>query len=643
MAPRKQPNKQGIANNNNGTRSSTPSLLRFLNRGQQQKPATPEKFIQSSSSTNASENHSRESSLVELVSDDGSSSQSDNGENRRKLNKRASKSKSPPRKRAKSQKDNTLPHPPKREPAAKRGQNSNNTAHSNSPSAAEQWADRFRPQSSEDVALHVKRRQEVETAMKEMREGLRLLILSGPAGSSKTAITHTLSKELGFNRVIEYEPPSGGVDEVSLVDAFEDFLDGLRFGGNFDTVIVVEDLPNISHYETRQAFVKALMQWVSYPQTALPPIILIITEVEVAGLENKNYFSSNESIVVERILPKPLLMHPKVKRLKFLPVNMTLINKTLKAIVKRPEISPLFAKIPTKEVDRVIKSLTDLGDIRSAISGLEFWSRLRTLDSNKQRPISDLPVGRGSQIGLFHAIGRVIHGSHKDKNGKPVESDEATIESILPDWEMTNFDGSFSLAIAENYPSGNSSKTSIQGLEACSEILSMADTLISYPHNLFRLSTDIAARGVRTALRNSDEDPKSTKVHRALVYSRYWKAIRERRKAVEDIDKYGLYYSYKYGTKMLPVDISLYNGYYDMIINRKSKKKRVGGKIWNGNTTSLQPEHEWEAIEDNNHKTSDEDDDDMAYITSQLPPGINPGFKDNEGFLSDDIEDDSDD
>lgn len=544
-----------------------------------------------------------DSSLVDLVSDD-SSDEDNNKSNRGKRQLTTTKKKAvsfdnPPAKRFKT--------------AGSVPIKNQSTSPSIEPSL--QWVDLYKPSNSSEVALHAKRRQEVEEALTLMRRRApnapRLLMLSGPAGCSKTAIVNTLYKELGFTRLAEYETPSESTEDLGLMHAFEDFLDGIRYRGATDGLLVlVEDLPNISHYETKQAFVKALMQWVNYPQPNLPPLVLIMTEVEIA-LENKNYFSS-DSIVVERIFPKPLLMHPQVKRIKFLPINMTLISKTLKSVVQKE--SAKFAKLPKKEIDWAVRGLAELGDIRSAISGLEFWARWRSR-SNKLSPL-----GRESQLGLFHAIGRVVHGSHKDKKGQPVQSDEAVVESVLADWDLNNSDSSFNLSIAENYPSAHSSRTSIEGLDACADVLSLADTLI--PNNLSQLSTDIAARGVRTALRNATETATIPKIHRPLVYSRYWKAMRERRNVINDVQNYELQSCSLTGTKMSPQDVVLYHGFYEMLVK---KKKRLGGGIWSSSDPNLQPEGEWDI---------ESDDDDDNYIPQLTNLTVSAGPE-----LSDEIED----
>lgn len=554
-------------------------------------------------SSNTSSSPANDPSLVDLVSDD--SSDEDNNKPNRLKRQPTTKKKTvsfnePPAKRYKTA--GSVPI-----------KSQNSSPASSSPSL--QWVDLYKPSNSSEVALHAKRRQEVEEVLALMRRkepnAPRLLILSGPAGCSKTAIVKSLYNELGFARLAEYETPSEGTEDLGLMNAFEDFLDGMRYrGGSDGLLVVVEDLPNISHYETKQAFVRALMQWVNYPQPTLPPLVLIITEVEIA-LENRNYFSS-DSIVVERIFPKPLLMHPQVKRIKFLPINMTLISKTLKSIIQKENAG--FAKLPKKEIDGAVKALAELGDIRSAISGLEFWARWRSR-SNKLTPF-----GRESQLGLFHAIGRVVHGSHKDKKGQPVQSDEAVVESVLADWDLNNHDSSFNLSIAENYPSAHSSRTSIEGLDACADVLSLADTLI--PNNLSQLSTDIAARGVRTALRNTMEVTSMPKVHRSMVYSRYWKAMRGRRNVLNDVQNYELQSCSQIGTKLSPQDIILYHGFYDMLIK---KKKRLGGRIWSSSDPNLRSEGEWDI---------ESDDDDDNYIPQLTNLTVSAGPE-----LSDEIED----
>ena len=76
------------------------------------------------------------------------------------------------------------------------------------------WIDKYAPQTSKDLAIHKKKVDEVrewlQRADTALQLGLpptpRLLVLTGPAGSGKSAVLRVLADELGFETCEWVEP-----------------------------------------------------------------------------------------------------------------------------------------------------------------------------------------------------------------------------------------------------------------------------------------------------------------------------------------------------------------------------------------------------------------------------------------------------
>lgn len=141
----------------------------------------------------------------------------------------------------------------------------------------------------------------------------RLLALSGPPGSGKTAVIRALSSELDYE-ILEWQNsvnPQGragdgfGNQPASLTRRFEEFL---AQAGRFPTLslssrsgnesasaaqsqsqagpsrrrlILLEDLPNLTHQSTRESFVSALELFLArtLPSDGFPtPLVLIMSD-----------------------------------------------------------------------------------------------------------------------------------------------------------------------------------------------------------------------------------------------------------------------------------------------------------------------------------------------------------------------------
>lgn len=182
----------------------------------------------------------------------------------------------------------------------------------------------------------------------------RILALTGPAGSGKTATIKVLARELGFELMEWKNPmanPYGGMfpspnslftyfthgtlsdlDNVPQLDKFREFLNRASmsrsvFGGNSSKqiarqVILLEDLPNILHADTRDKFHDALRSF-AQRQTSQNgeyiPLVVIISDLGTRG-EPEEYSSSrgrNEVLGIRTALPADLLSAPYVTQIRW--------------------------------------------------------------------------------------------------------------------------------------------------------------------------------------------------------------------------------------------------------------------------------------------------------------------------------------
>ena len=98
-------------------------------------------------------------------------------------------------------------------------------APASTPAAAALWVDKHAPRSSGDLAVHKKKVEEVRDWLKRADASLqlgltptpRMLVLSGPTGSGKSAILQVLAQELQFEVCEWLEPRSEAMKARSSV------------------------------------------------------------------------------------------------------------------------------------------------------------------------------------------------------------------------------------------------------------------------------------------------------------------------------------------------------------------------------------------------------------------------------------------
>ena len=299
----------------------------------------------------------------------------------------------------------------------------------------------------------------------------RLLILKGPSGAGKTATLHMLAKAMDID-VSEWKNPVGShypsEGYSSMYAHFEDFLgrsgkfnalaladrsgnvpaapsrttDPLG-GATRGRIILMEEFPNtfLSTSIALRSFRSSLLQHVASNTSSIgaalskqhdhnsniTPMVMIITETRLTTAT-----SASDSFTAHRLLGPELLSHPCVSTIEFNPMASTYLTKALDLVVQKEARQSGRRRVPGPAV---LNKLGDVGDIRSAIGSLQFlclrgedeneWggrvasraktgantsSRLTQLEKNSLAVVAQ----RGSNLGLFHAVGKVVYNKRED-------------------------------------------------------------------------------------------------------------------------------------------------------------------------------------------------------------------------------------
>ncbi|KAI7598085.1 hypothetical protein KC343_g11145 [Hortaea werneckii] len=217
-----------------------------------------------------------------------------------------------------------------------------------------------------------------------------------------------------------------------------------------------------------------------------------------------------DSFTAHRLLGPELINHPFVDLIEFNPVAPTILHKSLDGVIVKEARKSGRRKAPGPQV---LKHLAEAGDIRSAISSLEFlclrgddgdtWSSRITFTKGKKVK-TDPPMtkaeeealklisNRESTLGIFHAVGKVIY----NKRANPLAGEEtAQPPTWLPQHRRTQVPENdvdvlidelgtdtptFVAALHENYAlscSCPSSEEALDSINGCIDSISDADLL----------------------------------------------------------------------------------------------------------------------------------------------------------------------
>ncbi|CDO93347.1 unnamed protein product [Kluyveromyces dobzhanskii CBS 2104] len=483
--------------------------------------------------------------------------------------------------------------------------------------ADQQWYDKFAPKRVDEVALHKKKLEEVRHHLQDMVSGKsdeRILLLSGPAGCSKSTSVKLICDDLvprcrdsSVVTVTGREVPSyteylTESSSISPIESFNEFLLQSKYliGRNL-SVLIVEDLPNVFHEPTLKRFRDSILTWL-FASDRLPPLVICLTECQLA--DSGSSFGIDSSFIAETILGKEILTNPLLHRIKFNPINTTLMSKHLQLIVQK--VRKYISPEKYQRSGAFIKGLaSNSGDIRSGIAALQFWC-ISSFDEDNSI------FTRESSTSYFHAVGKVVYGS------KDNENDMVTTNDLIERGVIAN--DTFKLGILENYSKLNKSQFPVCFGANIAETLSLTDTL--------RPLNDESLYYCLGKVRNicSDVQTSNHSVHGQANFPREYKMIQEQKRFHLQLEDFVNVEFYKYFSLWSTKDAILYGSCFGPDIRKNLSFKAKSLKYY---LDSLEPNSkEYNEIATQYHNSFTIDDLDitervggtmhMMHATSEL-------------------------
>ncbi|KAJ4474014.1 Rad17 cell cycle checkpoint protein-domain-containing protein [Lentinula edodes] len=353
------------------------------------------------------------------------------------------------------------------------------------------WVDMYEPRSEAELAVHVRKVENVRNWLRESLEGgpsgklrkyRRVLVLTGPAGTAKSSTIRVLSQELkfeiiewksstseSFTNATDFDATSSGlwVSDDTIFTKFRLFLERASqcqsvFSSSstpnprkrplpssslsssnanstpIQRLILLEDLPNILHSNTRSQFHDVIRSLVENQDPNPVPVVIILSDSGMRGEAGDERLASgiwerdqDSAVDIRSILPKDVLNGPYVDEIRFNPIAPTLLKKALQALLSRnfpSQKSPITGQM----LDIIVDSAN--GDIRSAIMALQFACiRLNKKTKGAESQVLMESITRREQsLALFHLMGKVFY--NKRKGDPPAPS--ASARDIKKDQEI---------------------------------------------------------------------------------------------------------------------------------------------------------------------------------------------------------------
>ncbi|TGJ87476.1 hypothetical protein E0Z10_g1244 [Xylaria hypoxylon] len=345
------------------------------------------------------------------------------------------------------------------------------------------WSERFGPTNLNELAVHKKKVADVRKWLEDVMAGRmrqRLLILKGAAGTGKTTTLRILAKEMRCE-ILEWRNPttSPGVYQ-GFQSASVQFGEFMGRGGKFSQldlgledsasknnemsdgtpkIMLIEEFPNTfaSSSTAMTSFRQAVLQFLATNTPSLSPfakpskdpitpVVMIISETLLTTTS-----ASADSFTAHRLLGPEINRHPGTRVIEFNAIAPTLLAAALELIVQKEAKKSGRRRTPGP---LVLRKLGEIGDIRSAISSLQFlclkgdtetdWGSQVNFGKPKRSLKSSVSLTRGevetlqlisqreASLGIFHAIGKVVYNKREEIPIDP-QSLEGRAE-LLPDY-----------------------------------------------------------------------------------------------------------------------------------------------------------------------------------------------------------------
>ncbi|ETS87498.1 hypothetical protein PFICI_01326 [Pestalotiopsis fici W106-1] len=331
------------------------------------------------------------------------------------------------------------------------------------------WSERFGPVSLEELAVHKRKVTDVRKWLEDVIAGRlrqRLLILKGAAGTGKTTTVKLLAKDMRCE-LLEWRNPTsvGGLGFQSASAQFEEFLGRSGkfsqldldtespnlttavnktpgFEENDRKIILIEEFPNTFTQSSTalQSFRNTVLSYLAsntpslasftQPSSREPvtPVVMVISETLLTTTS-----ALADSFTVHRLLGPEITRHPGTAVIEFNSIAPTLLAAALEVIIQKEARKSGRKRTPGPTV---LKRLGEIGDIRSAVSSLEFlclkgdsdtdWGSKITFTKPKRSIKSNVALTKGEEeslelisqreasLGIFHAVGKVMYNKREE-------------------------------------------------------------------------------------------------------------------------------------------------------------------------------------------------------------------------------------
>ncbi|KAL1590776.1 hypothetical protein WHR41_00798 [Cladosporium halotolerans] len=405
------------------------------------------------------------------------------------------------------------------------------------------WVVQFGPTNLDELAVHKRKVADVRNWLNAAYSGKRqrILLLKGAAGTAKTTTIELLAKDMDVE-ITEWKNPAGNdlTSEGSMTASaqFEDFIGRAGKSGGLNLVssdniglskapddsqtlgdnsspdrkelLLVEEFPNTFSRTSPalQSFRAAIAQYLaSQPvMNGTPtPIVLVVSETLLSTST-----ASADSFTAHRLLGPELLSNPWLDTIEFNAIAPTILTKALEGIVVKEARRSGRRKTPGP---LVLKHIAETGDIRSAVSSLEFlcllgddgdtWSSRVAFTKPKkakgepsltkaEEEALKLISNRENSLGIFHSVGKIVYNKRKSpdheaslaqpppwlpqhRRSKVPETD---VDRLID--ELGTDPTTYIAALHENYAlscSCSSSEDTLDSINGCIDSISDADLL----------------------------------------------------------------------------------------------------------------------------------------------------------------------
>ncbi|EFA80967.1 hypothetical protein PPL_06202 [Heterostelium album PN500] len=378
------------------------------------------------------------------------------------------------------------------------------------------WTEKYEPKTEDDIRLTIHRKKVDEVKQwfqdrsNEISNGTlitqKMLIMTGPAGVGKTALTRVFANQFGFNleewtnpvmdivkdkddKVVSYYKPQLEIFKSWLKSNERCDLFGNVLGKK--KLLIIEETPNVQSPGILAEFREGMKQFL---RRTIFPLIFIYSDSSVA---NTN---------LSKIFDYQLQNNSLTQHISFNPIAPVTLFKYLKDI----SITEGF-NIEDDQIESI--RLESGGDIRASINSLEFHciGKVRQVivkpkkskrATNTTKTTTSTPKNRDQSISLFHSLGKVLYNKRipdtlpKDEWYRDEYLREKMESNPEQSFENSHVDGNmFTMFLQENFLSFYSD---IEEISDTLGYLSDSDTIASAKSNVDSInphSMSISLRG----------------------------------------------------------------------------------------------------------------------------------------------------